>query len=510
MPKKIYDSYDVRIKKPIEKRLQCNNLNDIDRPYEGLLTYLTSNKTLQLFKDGVFEDLFKPITDYINSLETSRKANFLINVKDFGAKGDGTTDDTNAIKSALTYIYTNQAIRGRLYFPTGTYIISSTLQLGGDITLEGDGYNNTTIKLKNGSNCDMIAMPNDGIERYYACIRNMRLNGNAVGQTQNVGNCLSFYNASFNLIEGVLIENPKVHGIYQAGTIGIMPMIIKCLIRGDNVNTTGHGIYLEVGSSDMLISQNDIGWFKQGNGILLAGCEGGMVSDTNTWQCDIGFKCYNNDRTRMVNCLADLSETYGFYIMDSDLFQISNCQARESSRKTNNWYSGFYLTAESTNDTQRVIMSNCISYGSMSKYGLEIQNYCSNVQVSNCSFTGNLTDRIFVADGLTNIEIDEITWIGDKKISSINLNNTNTTLTLTRKQTASQLVNFYNSSGDTIVLFPTSYGIYIVFNSTLSNIIVRAVGTSSGGVTVPTGKSYIVFYDATNYRSINIPTGNVV
>ena len=50
------------------------------------------------------------------------------NVKDFGATGDGTTDDTAAIQAAITYIYSfaNAGGTGRppaLYFPTGTYLI---------------------------------------------------------------------------------------------------------------------------------------------------------------------------------------------------------------------------------------------------------------------------------------------------------------------------------------------------------------------------------------------------
>ena len=44
-----------------------------------------------------------------------------LNVKKFGAKGDGTTDDTIAIKKAIESNYCN------LYFPTGVYLISEPL-----------------------------------------------------------------------------------------------------------------------------------------------------------------------------------------------------------------------------------------------------------------------------------------------------------------------------------------------------------------------------------------------
>lgn len=48
-----------------------------------------------------------------------------ISVKDFGAVGDGTTDDTSAIKNAI-----NAAEGGYVYFPLGNYVISSPLDVG--------------------------------------------------------------------------------------------------------------------------------------------------------------------------------------------------------------------------------------------------------------------------------------------------------------------------------------------------------------------------------------------
>lgn len=53
---------------------------------------------------------------------TAQLAQTAINIKSFGAKGDGITDDTDIIKSAIEYCITNEL---RLYFPPGTYMIRS-------------------------------------------------------------------------------------------------------------------------------------------------------------------------------------------------------------------------------------------------------------------------------------------------------------------------------------------------------------------------------------------------
>lgn len=69
-----------------------------------------------------------------------------ISVKDFGAVGNGTTDDTVAIQAAFTYAIANGG--GRLNIPKGTYIVSTTVNLTGlnNTLVYGDGQDNTIIK----------------------------------------------------------------------------------------------------------------------------------------------------------------------------------------------------------------------------------------------------------------------------------------------------------------------------------------------------------------------------
>ncbi len=90
---------------------------------------------------------------------------FMKSIKDYGAKGDGVTDDTAAIQRALDdgrrgadgkpiYEPPDQ-LNGRpkmLYFPTGVYLISNTIDwYGCCVTFQGQGSSSTIIKLKSSS-----------------------------------------------------------------------------------------------------------------------------------------------------------------------------------------------------------------------------------------------------------------------------------------------------------------------------------------------------------------------
>lgn len=61
------------------------------------------------------------------------------NVKDYGADGNGTTDDTASIAAALTAL--NATNGGVLYFPAGKYLVNSgvDMALSKPITVQGDG-----------------------------------------------------------------------------------------------------------------------------------------------------------------------------------------------------------------------------------------------------------------------------------------------------------------------------------------------------------------------------------
>jgi hypothetical protein len=71
-----------------------------------------------------------------------KKGELIVSVKDYGAKGDGTTDDTTSIQNALNTLPVNSV----LLFPVGTYKVTSQLTWNGAVSLMGFNRENTIIK----------------------------------------------------------------------------------------------------------------------------------------------------------------------------------------------------------------------------------------------------------------------------------------------------------------------------------------------------------------------------
>lgn len=100
-------------------------------------------------------------------------------VKDFGAVGDGVTDDTAAINRALYQLFcreTNPQIRRSLFFPAGVYRVTETILIPPYATLYGEGLENSVITLDNSSDDSTlnayVARTTDSLQQYGVNIGN--------------------------------------------------------------------------------------------------------------------------------------------------------------------------------------------------------------------------------------------------------------------------------------------------------------------------------------------------
>ena len=218
----------------------------------GALVKFTTAVTLS---SGVTTaDLVSYDPPFINSVPTTveNKLAQTVSVKDFGAAGDGVTDDTTAIQLALD----NGG--GCVTFPDGTYLISAAIEPSSNQQLLGTGG---TITMANATFADGI---------YVNAKSNVQLNGlriigasggNSFDRAINI-------DASTNvLVENCLIQdigneavspNEYGHGI-EIGGSSVNTKIVNNTIKNIKGygNVRGDGITLRT-SSNTLIQGNTI------------------------------------------------------------------------------------------------------------------------------------------------------------------------------------------------------------------------------------------------------------
>lgn len=172
------------------------------------------------------------------------------NVKDYGATGNGSTDDTAAIQAAITAA---KAGTQKIFFPMGTYIVSSSLNVGGGfpgaLQIYGVGWD-SQIKLANNANCYIFILNN--VYTPGLVISDLYLNCNGAHQTSDSGG-IDAYGAVHCRFERLQFDTPFYDGIYLhkdgTGTFGHDNLILGCwFVNGKNAAGPGQG--LEIFESD--------------------------------------------------------------------------------------------------------------------------------------------------------------------------------------------------------------------------------------------------------------------
>ncbi len=134
-------------------------------------------------------------------------ADIVTNVKSFGAKGDGVTDDTATIQNAINTVLAGNG-KNTLYFPYGTYLISNTIYAYGNILLHGQDSNNknSTIKWAGSTNVPMLDINKDnagGGTTYRIALDKITLDGGTVTKPKG----LRLHNVSEAEISRFFVKN---------------------------------------------------------------------------------------------------------------------------------------------------------------------------------------------------------------------------------------------------------------------------------------------------------------
>lgn len=256
----------------------------------------------------------------------------VFNVHDFGARGDGITDDTKAIQSALDAAETGG---GTVYMPAGEYRVKGdgdaghgALLIRDNVTLTGDGMGMTVVKVVDGYSDKLtgIIRTPSGQVNHDVTIRDLSIDGNRAKTSNEIDGFFAGVKpddprADTNItVERVEIRDCSRYGFdpherinnlnisdgisHDNGYDGVAyDMIIggtlKNMVTYDNDR---HGINVVTSSRDVLL-ENNVSYDNGRNGFVTQ-----RGSDHLTWTGDVTIKggaAYENGENGVAIRISD-------------------------------------------------------------------------------------------------------------------------------------------------------------------------------------------------------------
>lgn len=325
------------------------------------------NNKIDDFTKLLLENMPQVMRSELNDLHAQTEANSLpLNVKWFGAKGDGVTDDTLSIQRAIDTGFS-------VFIPPGKYNVKELKGFSSGQIIQGiskaeswGGKNTQNITLLNGiGSADNYVIKNnvweDGILPTAITVKNLSIEGSGKTNGILVGNS--------STIEGVKIQN-CINGLSKIKVSNVMNCQINGCTNGvmnatDSKITNNFIYYNEVGinfdySNDNSIVNNKIEW--NGIGISLTKAVYNLIS----------------------NNIIDRNTTYGIYTSNATNTTISGNQFERN--LTNHLYLHGSLFNISTNSFFRKNSEDNQS----GRNAPEIAIFTKSIE--NSSITNNLVD----------------------------------------------------------------------------------------------------------------------
>lgn len=263
----------------------------------------------------LFATSTNPVANAVARSDTYKMADW-VSVKDFGAIGDGTTDDTISIQNAFNYASTTLNHLGTVYFPAGTYKVSATLKAESSVQLDP-----TAIVRASASMTDLLQVGLNSLNGTFRQGTANAPNPNPFALTLSGGildgNDL-VTNAVFH-IQNTLGANVQYMTVYNAPLYGFeiegigtnLSDVMVARSLGTNTPAGSVGIYINGSDghlTDDYVSYGQTGLYISGAGTY---AENVHVYDHNL-QMITGIKVDSSENT-IRGCETDKPNLYGVY-----------------------------------------------------------------------------------------------------------------------------------------------------------------------------------------------------
>jgi hypothetical protein len=313
-----------------------------------------------------------------------RQTSCIYNVKNYGAIGDGITDDAAAIQATIDTA--EKAPWGIVMFPAGTYFIRSALKPVSFITMMGVGIGSKILQAS-GTNFNMLESK-DRI--YHLTITNLRLDGNHAGK---IG--INMW-LDHSILDHLFIENFAGDGINMndpkiSDALAFLNVIRYCHIGEVN----GKGIYLHYPCTDSWIIYNNIG--SENTDIYTEGGPFRIIGNHLDGSPLYNYYNAGGQDTIFTDNICENASLHSIYMVHNpwDKFEegwcITNNIIRNGSRGTNLTYDFVHLEGISSISGGFVTISNNLfnyASGNRTRYAIYVK-YFNNVIIANNCFNSD-------------------------------------------------------------------------------------------------------------------------
>ena len=249
----------------------------------------TADGNLKIRSDGTLNAFYQkpgggiPQSDLSSGVQSILNRNtFAVNVKDFGASGNGSTDDSAALQAAINSL---PQAGGQVLVPAGTYVVSAPIILREGTCLIGTGAG-SILRVSSGAlGIDVLQIGDGGDTVSFATVRDIKIS--ADGQKTG-GAAIKLNNAYRVWLEGLAIEF-QYRGVYMLNSTAVW------LNRSDIRDTKENAITIEsnLGQGfewyiDRVLCDNPT-VANNGTGLLWDGGESLHVSHSNFQRFNNGF-----------------------------------------------------------------------------------------------------------------------------------------------------------------------------------------------------------------------------